>query len=122
MIDLGDGPEALPAVEIEPQSGVFDYASRYTPGMTEYHCPARVAPDAAERAAALAVQVHGALGLADLSRTDAIVSPDGVVHFLEVNVSPGFTETSMFPMAVEAAGYELGDVLSGLLNRRAIHP
>ena len=63
--------------------------------------------------------MHEVLGLADLSRTDAIVTPDGQVHFLEVNVSPGLTETSMFPMAVEAAGYELGDVLAQLLARRA---
>ena len=41
------------------------------------------------------------------------------MHFLEVNVSPGLTETSMFPMAVEAAGHELGDVLARLLTRRA---
>jgi D-alanine-D-alanine ligase len=119
VIDLGNGPEALPAVEIEAASGVFDYTSRYTPGLTEYHAPARVSPDVAERAAALAVRVHEALGLADLSRTDAIVTPDGEVHFLEVNVSPGLTETSMFPMAVEAAGYSLGEVLSRLLARAA---
>jgi D-alanine-D-alanine ligase len=41
------------------------------------------------------------------------------VHFLEVNVSPGLTETSMFPMALEAAGHRLGEVLAGLLARRA---
>jgi D-alanine-D-alanine ligase len=119
VIDLGDGPEALPAVEITPQSGVFDYTARYTPGLTEYHAPARLSADVAERAAAVAVRVHEVLGLADLSRTDAIVSPDGEVHFLEVNVSPGLTETSMFPMAVEAAGHELGDVLARLLALRA---
>jgi D-alanine-D-alanine ligase len=119
VVDLGNGLEALPAVEIAPESGVFDYTSRYTPGLTEYHTPARVSEDVAARAAALAVRVHEVLGLADLSRTDAIVSPDGEVHFLEVNVSPGLTETSMFPMAVEAAGYELGEVLAQLLTRRA---
>ena len=119
VVDLGEGPQALPAVEISPASGVFDYTARYTPGLTEYHAPARVSHDVAARAAALAVRVHEALGLADLSRTDAIVSPDGAVHFLEVNVSPGLTETSMFPMSVEAAGYELGEVLAGLLSRRA---
>jgi D-alanine-D-alanine ligase len=119
VVDLGNGPEALPAVEITPQSGVFDYTARYTPGLTEYHTPARVSEEVALRAAALAVRVHEVLGLADLSRTDAIVSPDGEVHFLEVNVSPGLTETSMFPMAVEAAGYDLGDVLARLLARRA---
>jgi D-alanine-D-alanine ligase len=59
------------------------------------------------------------LGLADLSRTDAIITPDGEVHFLEVNVSPGLTETSMFPMAVEAAGHDLGDVIARLLATRA---
>jgi len=119
VVDLGDGPVALPAVEIAPQSGVFDYTARYTPGMTEYHAPARIADDVADRATAMAVEVHRELGLADLSRTDAIVGPDGEILFLEVNVSPGMTETSMFPMAVEAAGYELGDVLGRLLTRRA---
>jgi D-alanine-D-alanine ligase len=119
VIDLGSGPEALPAVEIVPESGVFDYTSRYTPGLTEYHTPARLPEDVAIRAAALAVEVHEVLGLRDLSRTDAIVSPDGAVHFLEVNVSPGLTETSMFPMSVEAAGHELGEVLARLLARRA---
>ncbi|GAB3195550.1 D-alanine--D-alanine ligase [Geodermatophilus arenarius] len=119
VVDLGEGPQALPAVEIAPESGVFDYTARYTPGLTEYHAPARVSEDVAARAAEVAVRVHRALGLADLSRTDAIVSPDGEVHFLEVNVSPGLTETSMFPMAVEAAGHDLGEVLSRLLTRRA---
>ncbi|WP_369135467.1 D-alanine--D-alanine ligase [Modestobacter sp. I12A-02662] len=119
VVDLGDGPVALPAVEIAPESGVFDYTSRYTPGLTEYHAPARVPEEVAERAAAVALRAHESLGLADLSRTDAIVGPDGEVHFLEVNVSPGLTETSMFPMAVEAAGHRLGDVLGALLSRRA---
>ena len=119
MVDLGEGPEALPAVEIAPESGVFDYTARYTPGLTEYHAPARLSDEVAARAAELAVLVHRALGLADLSRTDAIVTPDGEVHFLEVNVSPGLTQTSMFPMAVEAAGSSLGDVLARLLTRRA---
>jgi D-alanine-D-alanine ligase len=120
VIDLGEGPEALPAVEIAPESGVFDYTSRYTPGLTEYHSPARVSDEVAARGAEVALRAHRVLGLAGLSRTDAIVTPDGDVHFLEVNVSPGLTETSMFPMAVEAAGYGLGDVLGRLLGRAAV--
>jgi D-alanine-D-alanine ligase len=120
VIDLGEGPEALPAVEIAPESGVFDYTSRYTPGLTEYHSPARVSDAVAARGAEVALRAHQVLGLAGLSRTDAIVTPDGDVHFLEVNVSPGLTETSMFPMAVEAAGYGLGDVLGRLLRRAAV--
>jgi D-alanine-D-alanine ligase len=122
VVDLGQGPESLPAVEIVPESGVFDYTSRYTPGMTEYHAPARVTDAVAARAAEVALTVHRVLGLSDLSRTDAIVTEDGEVHFLEVNVSPGHTETSMFPMALEAAGHTLGEVLAGLLERAAITP
>jgi D-alanine-D-alanine ligase len=122
VVDLGQGPESLPAVEIVPESGVFDYTSRYTPGMTEYHAPARVTDAVAARAAEVALTVHRVLGLSDLSRTDAIVTEDGEVHFLEVNVSPGLTETSMFPMALEAAGHTLGEVLAGLLERAAITP
>jgi len=119
VVDLGDGPVALPAVEIEPSSGVFDYASRYTAGTTTYHTPARLPAGVAARVAETAVRAHTVLGLRDLSRTDAIVTPDGTVEFLEVNVSPGMTETSLLPMAVEAAGLDLGAVCATLLRRAA---
>lgn len=117
VVESADGPRTLPAVEIVPDSGVFDYESRYTAGLTTYHTPARLSPETAAAAAALAIGAHRALGLQDISRTDAIVSADGVVHFLEVNVSPGLTETSMLPMAVAAAGEDLGGVYSTLIEQ-----
>ncbi len=119
VVDLGSGPQALPAVEIVPFSGVFDYASRYTAGMTTYHTPARLDPAVSARVADMAMRAHTALGLRDLSRTDAIVTAEGEAHFLEVNVSPGMTETSLLPMAVAAAGLDLGEVCATLLRRAA---
>jgi D-alanine-D-alanine ligase len=119
VVDLGAGPVALPAVEIVPTSGVFDYAARYTAGMTTYHTPARLPSAATDAVAATAVRAHEALGLRDVSRTDAIVTADGVVQFLEVNVSPGMTATSMLPMSIEAAGLEPGEVVATLLERAA---
>ena len=119
VVDLGAGPVALPAVEIVPTSGVFDYAARYTAGMTTYHTPARLPSAATDAVAAAAVRAHEALGLRDVSRTDAIVTADGVVQFLEVNVSPGMTATSMLPMSIEAAGLEPGEVVATLLERAA---
>ncbi|HSV66193.1 MAG TPA: D-alanine--D-alanine ligase [Mycobacteriales bacterium] len=113
------GLEVLPAVEIVPFSGVFDYASRYNAGMTTYHRPARLEPSVAAEAARLAERAHRVLGLRDLSRTDAIVTPAGEVHFLEVNVAPGMTETSLLPMAVEAAELDLGELCVALLHRAA---
>jgi len=119
VVDLGAGPVALPAVEIVPTSGVFDYTARYTAGMTTYHTPARLPSDAADAVADVAVRAHQVLGLRDVSRTDAIITADGVVQFLEVNVSPGMTATSLLPLSIEAAGLESGEVIATLLERAA---
>ncbi|WP_190819830.1 D-alanine--D-alanine ligase family protein [Saccharopolyspora pogona] len=117
VIDGPDGPEALPAVQIEPADGVYDYTARYTAGLTSYHAPAEVPAEAAAAAGELAIAAHRLLGLRDVSRTDAIIDRDGTPHFLEVNVSPGLTETSLLPMAVEAAGRSLGEVFATLVDR-----
>ncbi len=117
VLDLGDGPQALPAVEIVPHSGVYDYAARYTAGLTTFHAPARLPDDVADMVSRAAVSAHTALGLRDLSRVDLIVDGSGAVHVLEVNVAPGMTETSLLPMAVEAAGLEFGGVLARLVDQ-----
>lgn len=119
VVDDGSGPAALPAVEVRPLSGVFDYAARYTAGQTAYFAPARLPDQVAAEVARLAVDAHTALGLRDLSRVDAIVDADGTAHLLEVNVAPGMTETSLLPMAVEAAGRSFGALLRDLLEQAA---
>lgn len=115
VIDIGDGPRALPAVEIVPDGGLYDYTARYTAGMTEFFVPARLPVAAAQAAADVAVAAHRALGLRDLSRSDLIVDQSGTGWFLEVNVAPGMTETSSFPMAVAAARLDLGTLMRDLL-------
>lgn len=120
VIDHGSGPVALPAVEIAALSGTFDYAARYTAGMTEYHVPARLDPALAAAAADVAVTAHVALGLRDVSRTDVIVTADGAIEYLETNVSPGMTATSLFPMAAAAADLDLGALCRDLLQHAAI--
>jgi len=117
VIDGPDGPEALPAVEIAPEHGVYDYTARYTAGLTTFHAPARLAPETSSAVSQLAITAHRLLGLRDVSRTDAIVAEDGTVQFLEVNVSPGLTETSLLPMAADAAGRSLGEIFAGLVER-----
>ncbi|HWH28115.1 MAG TPA: D-alanine--D-alanine ligase [Mycobacteriales bacterium] len=123
VVDTGSGPRALPAVEIQPLSGVYDYAARYTAGETEFFVPARLPQECTAEVARVAVTAHEALGLRDLSRVDLVVDGSGEVHLLEVNVSPGMTETSLLPMAVEAdaadAGLSLGALLQALLEQAA---
>ena len=115
VVDLGDGPRALPAVEIVPNSGVYDYAARYTAGLTTWHTPARLSSKVTDRVAATALDAHRALGLRDLSRVDLIVDEAGEPQVLEVTVTPGMTETSLLPMALQAAGMDLGDVFTRLV-------
>lgn len=107
---------ALPVVEVCAQGGVYDYTARYTPGATAFHCPARLDERALEDAAQAALAAHRLLGLRDVSRTDAIVTDDGTVHVLEVNVSPGLTETSLLPTAATAAGEHLGELFGELID------
>jgi D-alanine-D-alanine ligase len=110
VYDTSDGPVALPAVEIVPPAGIYDYNARYTAGTTEFFVPARLATDVAEAVAAVALEAHSGLGLRDWSRTDLIVDESGTPWFLEVNVAPGMTETSLFPQALSQAGVVLGDL------------
>jgi D-alanine-D-alanine ligase len=117
VVDLGDGPQALPAVEIVPRNGVYDYAARYTAGLTTWHSPARLDAEVAAEVARTALAAHTALGLRDLSRVDLIVDPQGRPHVLEVNVSPGMTETSLLPLAVQAAGLDFGKLLATMVAR-----
>ncbi|MCE7005097.1 D-alanine--D-alanine ligase [Kibdelosporangium philippinense] len=117
VIDTPEGPVALPAVEIEPEGGVYDYTARYTAGLTNFFTPARLSPEVAARAADTAVSAHKLLGLRDISRTDAVVAEDGSIYFLEVSVSPGLTETSVLPIATEAAGRSLGQIYAELIDQ-----
>ncbi|MGI6876485.1 D-alanine--D-alanine ligase family protein [Amycolatopsis sp. 3B14] len=117
VVERDGEPEALPAVEIVPESGVYDYTSRYTAGLTDFFAPARLPEESAKAVGELAVAAHKLLGLRDISRTDAIVTVDGAVQFLEVNSSPGLTETSTVPMAIETAGTSLGAVFADLVAR-----
>ncbi|MFI6514529.1 D-alanine--D-alanine ligase [Spirillospora sp. NPDC050679] len=117
VIERAGEPRALPAVEIVAPGGRYDYTARYDAGDTEFVTPARLSPEATERATAAAVTAHRALGLRHLSRTDMIVSADGEVHFLEVNVAPGMTETSLLPRAVSAAGLDMGELCRDLIVR-----
>lgn len=117
VMDAEDGqPHALPAVEIVPDGGVYTYAARYTAGESEFFTPARLSADASRCVAEAAVTAYRALGHRHLSRIDLIVDADGTPWFLEGNVAPGMTETSLAPMAIAATGAEVGAAYRQLLT------
>jgi len=93
---------------------VYSFEARYNAGETRFYTPARLAPEIAARAAETALAAHTALGMRHLSRVDLIVDGAGTPWFLEANVLPGLTETSLLPQALEAAGHDLGWVYTTL--------
>ena len=116
VVDFGVGPVALPVVEIVPESGSFGYNERYTPGETSYFVPARVSHEVGQRLAEHALAIFGALRLRHLSRIDFIVDELGNCWFLEANVTPGMTETSLLPQAITAQGETLANAYSALVG------
>ncbi|MDR6972323.1 D-alanine--D-alanine ligase [Leifsonia shinshuensis] len=116
VIDVGEGPEALPAVEIEPVDGAYTFDARYNAGETRFYVPARLDSAVGAAVAEAATTAHTALGLRHLSRIDLIVDAAGTPWFLEANVLPGLTETSIMPQAIAAAGRETGEVYAALAS------
>jgi D-alanine-D-alanine ligase len=116
VVELDGQQVPLPAVEIRPNSGIYDYTARYTAGETRFIVPATLSDDVAAACAGLAVAAHRVLGLRDLSRADILVRPDGTPVFIETNVAPGMTETSLLPQAVEAAGFDFGLLCAQLVD------
>ncbi len=116
VVELDGEPIALPAVEIRPESGFYDYTARYTAGQTRFIAPATVSDEVAAACAELAIAAHRVFGLRDLSRADIIVGSDGVPVFIESNSAPGMTETSLVPLSVEAKGWNFGLLCAQLVD------
>ena len=97
------------------------FRSRYNPGRSEYFVPARLDGSVIDMVKNTAVTVHTILGLGNLSRTDLILDEEGTPWFIDVNVIPGMTETSLLPIAAEAEG-DLGQLYDALVRNPLVHP
>jgi len=117
IIDTGNGPTALPPVEIAPVEGRYTFEARYSAGETEFYVPSRLPEDQVGRVTESALAVHDILGLRHISRVDMIVDSQGTPWFLEVNVMPGLTETSSLPLAIAAAYLDLGETYAALARK-----
>jgi D-alanine-D-alanine ligase len=105
----------LPAVEIVPIAGAYDYAARYTAGATTFHVPARLDDVVLEACARTATIAADAVGARHLCRVDLIVDADGTPWVLEIDTSPGMTDTSLAPMAAAAAGLPFDELCLALV-------
>jgi D-alanine-D-alanine ligase len=111
------GDRALCVTELQPKSGFYDFDAKYTDGMTEHVCPARIPDDVAEAMMGWALQAHRVLGCKGASRSDFRwddqLGLEGV-FLLEVNTQPGMTPLSLVPEQARHCGIsyeELVDIL-----------
>ena len=113
---------ALPLVEVRPRGGAYDYASKYTPGRTDYVCPADFSAWTTLRVQSAALAAFAAVGGRDYGRVDIMVTGEWEPVVLEINTLPGMTETSLLPKAAAALGIsfpELCETMVRLALRRA---
>lgn len=107
---------ALPVVEVRPRLGRYDYTTKYTPGASEYLCPAPFDAATTRRVQEAGLAAFHAVGGRDYARVDVMVRPDGSPWVLEVNTLPGMTETSLFPKAAAAAGLSYSEVCQRMVD------
>ena len=97
---------AMGVVEIVPKSGLFDYASKYTKGLTEYLAPAPIPIEVEILAKQAAEAAFQACGCRDYARMDFMLSEDNELFFLEIDTLPDMKETSLLPMSARCAGLD----------------
>src|SRR5262245_40448461 len=120
-VSVLDG-EALPIVEAIPrEEDFFNFEARYEIGRTDYVCPADLPGDETRTVQERATSTYETLGCSGFARVDLILGDEGP-RVLEVNAIPGLTDTSLFPMAAEAAGIDFTRLVDRILTSARERP
>ena len=105
----------LPVTEVVPKTDFFDYDAKYN-GKVEEITPARIPDELRDRIQDLTARIYDLLGCHGIIRNDYIITDGGKINLLEVNTTPGMTATSFIPQQIRAAGMNLTDVLTEIIE------
>ena len=113
----GEAATALPVIEIVPQKGggFYDFEAKYSAGGSDHLIPPRLSDEVQKQIQAQSLKVHRALGCRGVTRCDWICNDAGL-WFLEINTTPGMTETSLVPDAARAIGLEFPQLVAQLVG------
>jgi len=111
--------EVLPVVQVKPKSGFYDFEAKYTKGMTEYIVPAKISTKIAKKAHAIALEVYNGFELAGCARIDMLVDDD-LPKVIDINTSPGMTETSLVPKAWGNLGRTFDELVETILMEASL--
>lgn len=108
--------KAMGIVEIRPKSGVYDFTSKYTKGMTEYFAPAPLDADLTANVQRAAEAAFAACGCRDYARVDFMLSAENEHYLLEINTLPGMKETSLLPMSARCVGLDFTGLVKEMVS------
>ena len=114
-VGILDG-DTLPVVEVRPKAGGYNYENKYTPGATDYFCPADLPNEATAQVQTLGLRAFEAVGARDFGRVDVMLDAESKPYILEVNTLPGMTETSLLPKAAAVAGMDFNALCQRMLE------
>ena len=107
---------ATEILEIRPKNEWYDYEAKYTPGMSEFILPANLSKELTEKVKHIAVMAHETAGCRGVSRVDFMISDDGIPYVIEINTSPGMTETSDLPAQSKIMGIDYDTLVEIILS------
>lgn len=113
--------EVLPAIMIQPKSGMYDYQAKYLSDETKYLCPAPITPEQTQLLEQYALKAYQAIGGFGWGRIDFMKDRKGLFWLLEVNTVPGMTSHSLVPTSAKAKGMSFDElvmvILASSINR-----
>jgi D-alanine-D-alanine ligase len=113
----GEGPRALPIVELFTPESFYSYEAHYTIGQLRMEVPAELSGQAREKVETAALQSYALMGCRDFARVDIILDEHEVPQVLEINTIPGLTETGITTAAAEAAGMSFAELVAAIVAR-----
>ncbi len=106
---------ATEILEFRPKNEWYDYEAKYTEGMTEFILPAQISPELTKQVKEITIKAFKACACSGVARVDFLIS-DGVPYVLEVNTSPGMTDTSDLPAQAAAGGIGFDELVELILK------
>ena len=110
------GDKAYPIVEIRPSHELYDYECKYTPGMSQYICPAEIPEKLTKSIQHDTELIFKALGCDVYARADYLLDENGQYYFLEMNTLPGMTSTSLVPKSVKVTGISFDELIKKIIE------
>lgn len=116
LVKTKDKEIILPVTEVLPKNEFFDFEAKYDPNMAEEITPARISDELTKRIQDLSSHIYDILRCSGIVRVDYMIK-DNCIFLLEVNTTPGMTANSFIPKQIKAAGLNISDVLTTIIEQ-----